>query len=118
MRTTLDIDDDVLAAAKDLAQAEDVTVGAMVSRLVRRALTAADPGRREGFEEAQMRFESGVPDAAAWLVLPDRAGAIVGPSAIADVHAALDREDLEAAMGDPPVALAPRAPRKAPARKR
>ena len=40
MRTTLDLDDDVLAAAKELARLENSSAGAVVSRLVRQALTA------------------------------------------------------------------------------
>lgn len=40
MRTTLDIDDDILAAAKDLARRERSTAGAFVSRLARSALNA------------------------------------------------------------------------------
>ena len=43
MRTTLDIDDDLLAAAKELARRERTTAGAVVSRLLRRSLTGADP---------------------------------------------------------------------------
>jgi hypothetical protein len=39
MRTTLDIDDDVLAAAKDLASGRKTTTGKVISDLVRRALT-------------------------------------------------------------------------------
>jgi Arc/MetJ family transcription regulator len=39
MRTTLDIDDDVLAAAKELARHEGATAGQIVSRLLRRSLT-------------------------------------------------------------------------------
>ena len=41
MRTTIDLDEDVLAAAKELAQLENSSAGAVVSRLVRQALTAA-----------------------------------------------------------------------------
>lgn len=40
MRTTLDIDVDVLEAAKDLAERERSTAGAVLSRLARRALNA------------------------------------------------------------------------------
>jgi hypothetical protein len=40
MRTTLDIDDDVLGAAKDLARRERKTAGAVISELARRALSA------------------------------------------------------------------------------
>jgi hypothetical protein len=39
MRTTLDIDDDVLVAARELAEAEKRTMGRVISDLVRRALT-------------------------------------------------------------------------------
>ena len=39
MRTTLDIDDDLLAAAKELARHEGATAGQIVSRLLRRSLT-------------------------------------------------------------------------------
>jgi hypothetical protein len=40
MRTTLDIDDDVLAAAKERARRERKTAGEVISELLRRALTA------------------------------------------------------------------------------
>jgi hypothetical protein len=40
MRTTLDIADDVLQAAKERAQREKKTIGEMISELARRALTA------------------------------------------------------------------------------
>ncbi|MDB5972916.1 MAG: hypothetical protein JWQ90_5366 [Hydrocarboniphaga sp.] len=45
MRTTLDIDDDVLGAAKEIARREQSTAGAVISRLSRAALTrrAAEP---------------------------------------------------------------------------
>jgi hypothetical protein len=43
MRTTLDIADDVLAAAKELARREHRTIGEVVSDLLRRALTAPAP---------------------------------------------------------------------------
>jgi hypothetical protein len=41
MRTTLDIDDDVLRAAKELARRQKKTAGAVISELSRRALTAS-----------------------------------------------------------------------------
>lgn len=43
MRTTLDIDDDLLEASKELARHEGTTAGVVVSRLLRQALTAAQP---------------------------------------------------------------------------
>ena len=48
MRTTLDIDDDVLRAAKELARREKKTAGAVISELTRRALTAAPATPRTG----------------------------------------------------------------------
>jgi hypothetical protein len=41
MRTTLDIEDDVLQAAKELAQREGGTAGQVISQLARRGLTVA-----------------------------------------------------------------------------
>lgn len=38
MRTTLDLDDDVLASAKEIARREKKTAGQVVSELARRAL--------------------------------------------------------------------------------
>ena len=40
MRTTLNIDDDVLAAAKEMARREHLSVGRVISRLARFALTS------------------------------------------------------------------------------
>ncbi len=39
MRTTLDLDDEILLAAKELARQQQVAVGKIISRLVREALT-------------------------------------------------------------------------------
>ena len=43
MRTTLDIDDDILQAAKELAQSKGATAGRVISDLVRQALAQAGP---------------------------------------------------------------------------
>jgi hypothetical protein len=50
MRTTIDIDDDLLAASKELARHEGTTAGAVVSRLLRQALTA------RGTSEPEARY--------------------------------------------------------------
>jgi hypothetical protein len=50
MRTTLDIDDDVLAAAKQRAAEEKTTAGKVISDLVRHALT-----QPAGEERAEFR---------------------------------------------------------------
>jgi hypothetical protein len=47
MRTTLAIDDDVLAAAKELASMEQKSVGEVISALARRALRPEEPGRKK-----------------------------------------------------------------------
>ncbi len=44
MRTTLDIDDDLLAAAKELARRERKSAGQVVSELMRKGLTGAGHG--------------------------------------------------------------------------
>jgi len=52
MRTTLDIDDDVLTAVKERAAAEDSTAGKVISDLARQALTRPAEGpliKRNGF---------------------------------------------------------------------
>jgi hypothetical protein len=70
MRTTLSLDDDVLAAAKAIAEARGETLGAAVSRLVRERLAVA-----YGSTE-----RSGVP------LLPSRAdGAMVTPDLVRDL---------------------------------
>lgn len=43
MRTTLQIDDDVLEAARAIADAEQIPIGAALSRLARRGLRSATP---------------------------------------------------------------------------
>ncbi|HEX7353735.1 MAG TPA: antitoxin [Mycobacteriales bacterium] len=48
MRTTLEIDDDVMAAARELARAERVSIGSVVSDLARRGLAPARVQRRHG----------------------------------------------------------------------
>ena len=53
MRTTLDIDDDVLQAAKELAAAHGKTAGQVVSELIRKGLQAAPRSKR--------RTRNGVP---------------------------------------------------------
>jgi hypothetical protein len=47
MRTTLDIADDVLAAAKELARRQGRTAGEVISTLAREALTGERSGVRE-----------------------------------------------------------------------
>jgi hypothetical protein len=60
MRTTLDIDDDVLQAAKELAARRGTTAGQVVSELARKALEPRQAGRmRNGVPV--LRRRSGTP---------------------------------------------------------
>lgn len=43
MRTTLDIDDDILAAVKEIAKRQCVSASRQISRLLREALTGRSP---------------------------------------------------------------------------
>ena len=47
MRTTLDIEDDVLFAAKDLARRERKTAGQIISALARKGLASSESTVRE-----------------------------------------------------------------------
>jgi hypothetical protein len=49
MRTTLHIDDDVYRAARSLAEAENRSVGKVLSDLARKGLAPARPAKRGGF---------------------------------------------------------------------
>lgn len=56
MRTTVTIDDDVLLAAKQLAQRKGLTLGQALSDLARASLTRADPsGVRNGIRLLPVR---------------------------------------------------------------
>ena len=56
MLITLDIDDDVLQAAKDLARHEKTTAGAMISELVRKAWLHLPRGRPRRTQRSFGRF--------------------------------------------------------------
>ena len=66
MRTTLDIDDDVLAVAKDIAKAEKKTAGQVISNLVRKALSRP----AEPLDVAKLEVKDG------FLLLPSRGGVV------------------------------------------
>jgi hypothetical protein len=94
MRTTIDIADDVLAAAKDLAKAEGRTMGDVISDLARRGLTApsfqhAPSGNASaGFAEPAVAF-----DFSDWPSFPQRPGPLVTSDLIERIQDELDRED-------------------------
>jgi hypothetical protein len=61
MRTTLAIDDDVLTAAKAIAEQQHVSIGQVVSDLARRALHRPQaPATRNGVPLLPMRNEQAV----------------------------------------------------------
>lgn len=49
MRTTLDIDDDVLTAAKDIARLRHISIGRAVSEFARQALATGAVAKTAGF---------------------------------------------------------------------
>ena len=65
MRTTLDIDDDVLFVAKELAAKEKKTAGKILSEFFRRALHAPAAALSKS-SAAKYRIKNGIP------VLPSR----------------------------------------------
>ncbi len=50
MRTTLDLDDEVLNAAKEIARRQRRTAGAVISELARRTLTQSAPAPQAASE--------------------------------------------------------------------
>jgi len=87
MRTTLDIDDDILAAAKERARAEGKTAGQILSDLARRALTTP-AGHAQGLAEAPSKY--GEDD---WPTFPSRSGVIITQEHIRRVQDEIDLED-------------------------
>jgi hypothetical protein len=73
MRTTLDIDDDILQAAKELARAERKTAGQVLSELARKGLTQQAPAI--GFSEEAVPMGFNRKDG--WYQLPNREGVVV-----------------------------------------
>ena len=69
MRTTLDIDDDVLDAAKALARSERKTAGKVLSELARRALMRTS-------DSAPSSGPAGAVLTNGWYVLPRRGGVV------------------------------------------
>jgi hypothetical protein len=79
MRTTLDIEDDVLQAAKDLAQREGSTTGRVLSALARHGLRSQTPAA-----ESRPITRGGVP------LLPSRGEVVT----LATVRRLMDQEGV------------------------
>ena len=61
MRTTLDIEEDVLAAAKEIARQRGMTVGRVLSGLARKSLTRKPPvSERHGLPLFPVQPDAGV----------------------------------------------------------
>ena len=77
MRTTLDIADDVLFAAKDIARREKKPLGQVVSGIMRRALSgpAVDPTARHADQQATEGIDSRC-QALGFRTLPSRGGIV------------------------------------------
>lgn len=61
MRTTLDLDEDVLEAAKELAEARGTTAGKVISELARRGLAPARASRTRNGVPLLPRRPAGAP---------------------------------------------------------
>jgi hypothetical protein len=95
MRTTLDIDDDILQAVKERARAERRTAGEVLSELARRALTQG-AGACGFAEEASPPFV--MKDG--WVTLTNREGVVVTKEL---VDRLMEEADFEDAGLPPPV---------------
>ena len=56
MRTTINIDDDVLFAAKELARRDGNSIGAVISELAREGLNGGSPDNRVQAEDGFLRI--------------------------------------------------------------
>ncbi len=91
MRTTLDIDDDVLQAAKELAEAEKKTAGRVLSDLARKALAGPD--------QPALELSRGTVLEDGWYVLP-RCGGIVTKALVDRLIEEADLEDGRLSLGE------------------
>jgi hypothetical protein len=95
MRTTLDIDDDILQAAKEIARAEKKTAGQVLSELARKGLTQPVQAPIGFAEEAAPAFV--MKDG--WITLTNREGLVVTKE---QVDRLIEEADCEDAGLPPP----------------
>jgi hypothetical protein len=86
MRTTLDIDGDVLQTVKELARTEGKSAGRVLSDLARTALTSPT-------EIAETTGPAGAVLKKGWYVLPKRGGGIVTKELVDRILEEADLED-------------------------
>jgi hypothetical protein len=94
MRTTLDIDDDVLQAAKELAEREKKTAGHVLSDLARRGILCRNAHDEETGEDPFI-IKNGLP------VLRSRGG-IVTNEMVKRIQQEIDEQDARAARCELP----------------
>ncbi|MEF3168216.1 MAG: hypothetical protein K6360_02610 [Deltaproteobacteria bacterium] len=82
MRTTIEIEDDILEAARELARLERVSVGRIVSRLLRQGLT--------GLSQGKAREDAGGQPVGGFRPFPSR-GRLVSNDLVNDIR---DREGV------------------------
>ena len=90
MRTTLDIDDDVLQAAKELAHYENKTAGQVLSDLARKGILCQNTHDQAESREDPFIIKDGLP------VLRSR-GRIVTNEMVKRIQEEIDEEDARAA---------------------
>lgn len=90
MRTTLDIDEDILAAAKEIASAEGKTAGQVLSDLARRALTI--PSAPLGLSEDRSPYGSADDDL--FPRFPKKGGVVITPDHVRQVQEDIDQDDV------------------------
>ena len=88
MRTTLDIDDDVLSSAREIARYEKKTAGKVLSELARKALLP------EAGDDRETSITIGL---GGFPCLP-ASGRIITNEMVRQVQDDLDREEVEAAI--------------------
>jgi hypothetical protein len=95
VRTTLDIDDDILQAAKELARAEGTTAGRVLSELARRALTQQAPATGFSEEATPMGFVK----KDGFYQLPNREGVVVTKEMVDRLIEEADEEEARGKGG-------------------
>jgi hypothetical protein len=86
MRTTLDIDDDVLTAAEELAKSRKTSAGEIISELARKALAGANDLSGPAGPCGSV-LQNG------WYVLPRREGLLVTHELVQHLRDEADFED-------------------------
>jgi hypothetical protein len=92
MRTILDIDEDVLEAAEELAEREGKTAGQVISELVRKGVLCTNTHANEA-EDAPFVIKDGIP------VFRYRRGRLVTNALVKRIQEELDEEEVRRANG-------------------